>query len=97
MAFVHLKNADITNNENLDFSKTKTRRLASEKIGNDLYRQIHYVTFTEKSGNIIEIITSNEASNEECSMSGVTVYIVSGHLGENKAFKRDAKQHAPLN
>ncbi len=82
MAFVHLKNASITNNEKLDFSKTKTQRLASEKIGTDLYRQIHHVTFTENSGNIIEIITSNNASNEECSMSGVEAYIISGHLGE---------------
>lgn len=41
MAFVHLKNAGITNNEKLDFTKTKTTRLASEKIGKDLYRQIH--------------------------------------------------------
>jgi len=81
MAFVHLKNAGITDNEKLDFSKTKTTRLASEEIGKDLYRQIHHVVFTEKSGNILEVITSNEASNEECSMSGVKIYIISNQLG----------------
>lgn len=81
MAFVHLKNAGLTDNNKLDFSKTKTIRLASEKIGNDLYRQIHHITFTEKSGNKIEVIASNEASNEECSMSGVDVFVVSQHLG----------------
>lgn len=81
MAFVHLKNAGITNNEKLDFSKTQTTRLASEKIGKDLYRQIHRVVFFEKPGNTIEVITSNEASNQECSMSGVNVFVISKHLG----------------
>ena len=83
MAFVHLKNAGITTNAKIDFKKTKTTRLASEKIGKNLYRQIHHVTFTEKSGNKISGITSNEASSEECSMSGVDVFVVSRHLGEN--------------
>ena len=83
MAFVHLKNAGITDNDKLDFTKTKVVRLASEKIGNDLYRQLHRVTFTEKSGRIIEVITSNDASSQECSMSGVEVYVVSKRLGEH--------------
>jgi hypothetical protein len=83
MAFVHLKNAGITTNEKIDFKKTRTTRLASEKVGKDLYRQIHQVTFTEKTGKTIEVITSNEASSEECSMSGVDVFVVSRHLGDN--------------
>ena len=83
MAFVHLKNAGVTNNEKLDFNKTKTTRLASEKIGDNLYRQIHYVIFTEKSGTNIEVITVNEASSEECSMSEVNIYIISSKLGVN--------------
>lgn len=81
MAFVHLKNAGITDNDKLDFSKTATRRLASEKISLDLYRQIHHIIFTEKSGNAIEVITSNVASNEECSMSGVIVFVIKQRLG----------------
>jgi len=82
MAFVHLKNAGITDNSKLDFTKTKTIRLASEKIGKDLYRQIHHVIFTEKSGNVIEVITINEVSSIECSMSGVDVFVISKHLGQ---------------
>jgi hypothetical protein len=81
MAFVHLKNAGITDNEKLDFTKTKTVRLASERIGKDLFRQIHHVTFSEKTGNTIEVITVNNASSEECSMSGVDVFVISKHLG----------------
>lgn len=80
MALVHLKNAGITDNNALDFTKTKTERLASEKIGKDLYRQIHHISFTEKSGNVIEVITSNDASHTECSMSGVDVFVISRHL-----------------
>lgn len=81
MAFVHLKNAGLTSNDRIDFKKTKTVRLASEKIAKDLYRQIHYVVFTETTGVTIEAITSNAASSEECSMSGVEVYVVSQRLG----------------
>jgi len=81
MAFVHLKNAAITNNDKLDFAKTKTVRLASEKIAPDLYHQVHHVSFIEKSGRLIEVITTNDVSSEECSMSEVDVYVVSKHLG----------------
>ena len=84
MAFGALKNAGITNNDKVDFTKTKTVKLASEKIGKDLYRQVHLVTFTEKSGQTIEAITRNDASSEDCSMSGVEVYVVSRRLGEAK-------------
>ena len=81
-ALVNLKNAGITDNEKLDFTKTKTMRLASEQIGKNLYRQVHRVIFTEKSGKTIEIITVNNASSEECSMSDVDVFVVSQHLGK---------------
>ena len=81
MAFVELKNAGLTDNDKVDFTKTKTARLASEKVGSDLYRQIHRIVFTEKSGRTIEVVTENEASSAECSMSGVEVFVVSAHLG----------------
>ena len=81
MAFVHLKNARLTDNNKLDFTKTKTTRLASERIGPDLYRQVHHVVFTERAGGKLEVIAVNDASSEECSMSGVQVYVVSRQLG----------------
>lgn len=81
MAFVHLKNAGLTDNSKFDFTKTKTVRIASEKIGKDLYRQVHFVVFTEKAGGTIEVITSNQASSQECSMSGVEVFVISKQLG----------------
>jgi len=39
------------------------------------------LTFYEKSGRAIEVITSSESSSSECSMSGVDVYVVSKKIG----------------
>ncbi|KVL70318.1 hypothetical protein [Burkholderia ubonensis] len=77
MAIASLKNAGITDPTKLDESKTKAVLLASEKTGKDLYRQIYNITFYEKSGAKIQVITRSEASSSECSMSGVDVYVVS--------------------
>jgi hypothetical protein len=84
MALVHLKNAGLVNSDSIDVKKTATVRLASEKIGKDLYRQIHYVVFTQKTGEKIQVITTNNASSEECSMSGVDVYVVSRKIDGGK-------------
>jgi len=80
MAFVHLKNAGLADNDTVDFSKTKTVRLASEKIGKNLWHQVYHITFTKKSGDAIEAIAVHDASQEECSMTGVQVFVVSKHL-----------------
>jgi hypothetical protein len=80
MAFVHLKNAGLADNYSIVFSKTKTVRLASEKIGKDLWHQVYHVTFTKKSGDAIDAIAVHDASQEECSMTGVEVFVVSKHL-----------------
>ncbi|WP_396334116.1 hypothetical protein [Burkholderia anthina] len=77
MAISSLKNAGITDPTKLDESKTKAVLLASEKTGKDLYRQVYDITFFEKSGAKIQVITNSEASSSECSMSGVDVYVVS--------------------
>lgn len=82
MAFTYMKNSGIVSNDDLDFKKTLVTRLASEKIGKDLYRQVHLVRFIKNSGEAIEAITVNEASREECSMSGVDVYLISKRLGD---------------
>ncbi len=81
MAFAHLKNAGVTDNAKIDFNQTIVNRIASEKIGEDLFRQVHRVIYIEKSGKKIELITTNDASSEECSMSAVEVYVVERKLG----------------
>lgn len=80
MAFVKLKNAGLTDNEKLDFTKTQVTRLASEQASRRLFRQVHRVVFTEHSGRRIEVITVNDASFDECSESGVDVFVVSQHF-----------------
>ena len=80
MAFVYMKNAGITTNDQVDFTKTKTVRLSSEKIGKNLYRQVHLVTFTRKDGSALEAVTVNDASNEECSESDVQVFVITRDL-----------------
>ena len=82
MAFTHLKNAGVVDNDVLDFKKTKVTRLVSEKVGKDFYRQVHLVRFFKTSGEQVLAITVNEVSNQECSMSNVDVYLVSKQLGD---------------
>ncbi|MCO6526045.1 hypothetical protein [Snodgrassella sp.] len=72
-----LKNANITDIYNLDESRTKITLLASEKKKKDLYTQIYHFVFFDKQGNTYEVITQNEASHEECSMSSVNSYLIS--------------------
>ena len=84
MTFVHLKNAGLADSSNFDFSKNKTVRLASEKIGKDLWLQVYHVTFTKKSGGAVEAIAVHDASQEECSMSGVEVFFISKHLNPER-------------
>ncbi len=83
IAEVKLKNAGITDPTKLDESKTRAVRIASQKVGKDLYRDVYDITFYEKSGNAIEVVTSSEASSSECSMGSVDVYVVSKKLADN--------------
>ncbi len=87
MAITYMKNAGIVTGESLDFGKTRVIRIASEKVGDDLYRQVHLIRFTRKSGERISVITVSDASIQECSMSDVTVYIVSERLADRSAEK----------
>ena len=80
MVFVHLKNAGLADNYSVDFSKTKTVRLASEMVGKNLWHQVYHVTFTNKTGDALDAIAVHDASQEECSMTGVEVFVVSKHL-----------------
>ncbi len=82
MAFTWLKNAALVSNEDLDFKRTEVVEIASEKIGKDLYRQIHRVRFYKRNSDTLDVITVNNASHDECSMSGVDVYLISRKLGD---------------
>lgn len=64
-----------------DYDAVEVERLASEQIspdaeGRSLFRQVHKVTVRD-GGNTFVAITVNVASRQECSESGVDVYVVS--------------------
>jgi len=77
MAQATLKNEGLLNNEEIDFTKTKTTRLASEKVGKDRWHQVYFVTFYKRFGDRIQAVVVHDASIEECSVTGVQVYVVS--------------------
>src|SRR4051812_315484 len=76
IAPAHLKEAGIPDIHQLDLQKTTIIRLASEQIGKDVFRQVHHVTFKERSGGTIEVIAVNKASSEKCSISDGDVFVV---------------------
>ena len=80
MTFGYLKNAGVVENGQIDFSKTKTIRIASEETGKDLWHQVYLITFTKNSGDVVEAFAEHDASSEECSMTGVKVYLISKRL-----------------
>jgi hypothetical protein len=82
IAETKLKNAGLLNIDLLDKSKTKLVKLASEKIGKDLYQQIYDITLFQTDGKAVEVITNSQSSSKECSMSGVRVFVVAKDLGD---------------
>jgi hypothetical protein len=84
MAFVELKNAGLIKPELIDGAKTSVRLLASQKVGRDRYSQVHLVRFTMKAGAQVSVLTVNEASHDECSLSDVRVFLVAQELGAGR-------------
>ena len=82
MAFTYMKNAGIVTNDLVDFTKTTSKKLSYEKIGKDLYRQVHLVTFERKDRTLVQAIVWSDASSEECSMGNVQVFVISQTLGD---------------
>jgi hypothetical protein len=81
-ALAYMKNAGIVTNEQVDFNKTTSKKLSYEKIGKDLYRQVHLVTFERKGDRkLIQAIVWSDASSEECSMGNTQVFVISQTLG----------------
>ncbi len=72
-----MQNAGIVKITQLDESKTKAIPVAIQKIGKDLYRQVFDIVLHAKAGEEFHVMTVNNASSQECSMSDVDVYLVS--------------------
>ena len=80
MVFVAMKNAKIVTNDQIDFSRTRVTRIASEKIGPDLWRQVHLVQYFRRDGSALEAIAVSDSSQEECSMGEVQTFVISEKL-----------------
>jgi hypothetical protein len=80
MVFVAMKNANIVTNDQIDFSRTRVTRIASEKIGPDLWRQVHLVQYFRRDGSALEAIAVSDSSQEECSMGDVKTFVISAKL-----------------
>ena len=55
---------------------TETTRIASEPLGEGLFRQVHKITITGRDGQRLQAIAVNDASAEECSVSPVQIYVI---------------------
>ena len=73
MGGVYLKNAGLI--EIIDFKDIAVERLASERIGEDLYKQVHFIRYVTED-TTFEMITVNDVSSVECSMSEVEVFVI---------------------
>lgn len=81
MALATLKNAGVTDPKSIIHDSIKAILLAAEPVGRGVYKEVYDITYRERNGRIIEVVTLNNASDEECSLSNVDVLIVSKHLG----------------
>jgi len=84
IAPVMMQNVGLLKMDDIDERKTETNRLASQKVGPDLFVQVYDITFHMKSGGSIHIVTRNTSSREECSISAVNVYVVSRMVMEGQ-------------
>jgi hypothetical protein len=77
MAQSQLNAAGLFDTLHVDFTKTTVSRVSSQKVGRDLYRQVHDVRFIKTDGSVIEAIVVGTVSSEECGGSQFDVYLVS--------------------
>ena len=82
IAFTYMKDAGIVTNDQLDFKKTTSKKLAYEKIGKDLYRQVHLVTFERKDHKLVQAVVMNDASSDECAMGNTQIFVISQTFGD---------------
>ncbi len=81
MAFVHLKNTGLTHNYKTVHDRVSVKQVASQRLGKDLYRQVHRISLPQVSAEPIQVLTVSDASSQECSMGAVEVFVVTRRIG----------------
>lgn len=92
-----LKEMRLLDPAQVDERRISAMPLAIQKIGPDLYRQVYHIVFPFKKPDIdgrtlVEIVTVNNASSDECSMSGVEVYVI----GRKASGDSESPNYLPL-
>ncbi|MCC8392391.1 hypothetical protein LJ656_07300 [Paraburkholderia sp. MMS20-SJTR3] len=69
---------------NIDDSRTRAVLVSNEKIGKyedgqQMWRQVYHITFHDKSGRVIDVMTVSDAGEFECSLTGADVFVVTQH------------------
>jgi hypothetical protein len=64
-AYAQLKNSGLLTPARVDFPKIHVMLLAQQKVGKELYRQIHEITFPLKSGSVVRAVITSNASSQE--------------------------------
>lgn len=72
-----LQDAGLVDAGQIDPAGTQAVRLASEKVGKDLWSQFYLVRFKLRTGNTVEAIAAINASKTADMRSGPVVYVVS--------------------
>lgn len=80
LAQTWLKEAKILDPLKVLPGKTTVVRLNSEKIGKDLYRQVHLVRFVQNNGESIQAIVVFDVSSSDCIGENADVYLVSPRI-----------------
>ncbi|AFC84795.1 hypothetical protein Fraau_0305 [Frateuria aurantia DSM 6220] len=85
MAMGQLKNLGYLDTRQLDSASTRVVRMASEPLPGGLYQEVYHVVFQQEDGKRLEVITRSKASDQECSMGPVEVYLVNRKLQDPPA------------
>jgi len=84
IGYLYFNKSGLLDNENFDHTKLSVSRLASERITDDLYHQVHRFAYTKNNGDNVSIIIANDAYTENsdasilrCPVGSVNAYIIS--------------------
>ena len=77
MTLAVLQHAGLADERLIDSSGTRTVRLASEKVGKNLWHQVYFVRFKLRTGGTVEAIAIIDDSTVADMRSGPAVYVVS--------------------
>ena len=75
-----MKDAGLLTNYNVKWKDIRSRTIASQRIGKNLWRQVFRVTYPLTTGQRLEAIVVEEVSFDECSMSEPQIFLISKAL-----------------